>query len=114
MELQTNWVEISGRFWSRLTRGWAAASGLGPLPLLTVQLVLVPGCFTSFHAPKQPRMGPFGPTNDFFFKQLLLSSESSMFLSFNPTYSGFCFFFFLFKVSPKHRDFIYDVKMSIS
>lgn len=66
MELQTNWVEISGRFWSRLTRGWAAASGLGPLPLLTVQLVLVPGCFTSFHAPTQPRMGPFGPTNDFF------------------------------------------------
>ena len=57
MELHANWVEISGGVWSRLTRGWAAAPGLGSLSPLAQRLVLwlqEPGCFPSLHLPIQP------------------------------------------------------------
>lgn len=61
MELHANWVEISGGVWSRLTRGWAAAPGLGSLPPLAPRLVfwlLVPGCFPSLHLPIHPWITP--------------------------------------------------------
>ena len=112
MEPDANWVEISGGVWSRLTRGWAAAPGLGSLPPLAPRLVLSAGSrllsiTSSAHPSADNPLWPITQTTSLFvrsyfsvlplFTPLSLPSYFCFTLPLisnnNPPFSFFFFFF---------------------